>query len=124
SVRDVLPVTSGDATFVDLDEEARELALWSTLVGDGTLDLERAIRLAAERLRAQGWLEYPQLRQASENYRAIEECLLSARPRGARFDRPRSGHIRAIAADVTALTAADRRARATARIAREEPSHR
>lgn len=124
SVRDVLPVTSGDATFVDLDEEARELALWSTLVGEGTLDLERAIRLAAERLRAQGWLEYQQLRQASENYRTIEECLLSARRRGARFDRPRSGHIRAIAADVTALTAADWRDCVMGGIAGEERIHR
>lgn len=109
SVRDVLAADSlrGAQSLLELDERDQEIALWSTLVGEGVLDVEGAIRLAAQRLRQQGWLDFQQLRQAGEIYRTIQERLLSARRKGELFDRPRKGHIRAIRSDVQELTAED-----------------
>lgn len=109
SVRDavVAEALRGRHNFFELDEDTQVLALWSTLFGEGTLDLEQAIRLGAQRLRAQGWLEYQALRQAGEIYKTIEERLLSARRGNAPFDRPKPGHIRAIEPDADRFTAED-----------------
>lgn len=107
SVRECLATDAlrGATDFFELEEHAQEVALWSALLGEGTLDLEQAIRLCAQRLRAQGWLEFQHLRTAGEIYQTIHARLLSARRRGLDFDRPRQGHIRAISADLDQLKA-------------------
>lgn len=104
SVREVLGIRSTKDYF-ELEESDQELALWSALIGEGPVDLEQAIRLCAERLRAQGFLDYQRLHQDGRVYAAIEERLLSARRRTDLFDRPRSGFVRAIQADIDQLTA-------------------
>src|SRR5690606_17424254 len=72
-----------------------------------TMDLDPAIRLAAQRLRAQNVIEYQALRQAGELYQLLKERLLEARRKGLWFDRPKPGHIRAIESNVELLTADD-----------------
>lgn len=104
SVREVLGIRS-TTSFFDLDTEAQERALWSTLIGEGAVDLEQAIRLCAERLRAQGFLDYQILRQDGRVYGAVEERLLAARRTTDLFDRPRNGFVRAIQPDLDELTA-------------------
>lgn len=104
SVRAVLGIrTSRD--YFELEPDDQEAALWSALIGEGAVDLEQAIRLCAERLRAQGFLDYQRLHQDGRVYKAIEERLLAARRRTDLFDRPRSGFVRAIQPDLEQLTA-------------------
>ncbi|HET9952935.1 MAG TPA: DNA-directed RNA polymerase subunit alpha C-terminal domain-containing protein, partial [Polyangiaceae bacterium] len=104
SVREVLGIRS-TLDFSDLDEEAQALALWSTLIGEGAVDLEQAIRLSAERLRAQGFLEYQLLRQDGRIYGLLESRLLAARRSAYLFDRPQNGLVRAIQPNLDELTA-------------------
>lgn len=104
SVREVLGIRSSRDLF-ELDAEAQDLALWSTLIGEGPVDLEQAVRLAAERLRAQGFLDYQVLRQDGRVHAALEERLLAARRNTSLFDRPRNGFVRAVEPDLAALTA-------------------
>jgi hypothetical protein len=104
SVREVLGIRS-TRDYFELEESDQELALWSALIGEGSVDLEQAIRLCAERLRAQGFLEYQRLHQDGRVYAAIEERLLAARRRTDLFDRPRSGFVRAIQPDLDQLIA-------------------
>lgn len=104
SVREVLGIRS-TRDYFELDTDDQELALWSALIGEGAVDLEQAIRLCAERLRAQGFLEYQRLHQDGRVYAAIEERLLAARRRTDLFDRPRNGFVRAIQPEIDQLTA-------------------
>ncbi|HEY5375686.1 MAG TPA: DNA-directed RNA polymerase subunit alpha C-terminal domain-containing protein, partial [Polyangiaceae bacterium] len=104
SVREVLGIRSR-IDFFDLETDAQEGALWSALIGEGPVDLEQAIRLCADRLRAQGFLEYQRLHQDGRVYAAIEERLLAARRRTDLFDRPRNGFVRAIQPDIDQLAA-------------------
>lgn len=104
SVREVLGRRSV-VSFFELEEDDQALALWSALIGEGALDLEQAIRLAAERLRAQGFLEYQILREDGRVYAAIEERLRDARRRTDLFDRPRNGFVRAVQRNLDELTA-------------------
>lgn len=104
SVREVLLIRS-IVDFFDLETEQQELALWSALFGEGAVDLEQAIRLAAVRLRAQGFLEYQALRQDGRIHTAIEERLIAARRSTSLFDRPRNGFIRAIEPNLERLSA-------------------
>jgi hypothetical protein len=104
SVREVLGIRS-TRDFFELEAEDQERALWSTLIGEGPVDLEQAVRLGAERLRAQGFLEYQVLRQDGRVHSAIEERLLAARRSTDLFDRPKNGFVRAIQLDMDALTA-------------------
>lgn len=104
SVKEVLGIRS-TRDYLELGTEEQEQALWSALIGEGALDLEQAIRLCAERLRAQGFLDYQRLHQDGRVYAAIEERLVAARRRGYRFDRPQSGFIRAVQPDIEQVTA-------------------
>jgi hypothetical protein len=104
SVGDVLGIRTTPDYF-ELEVGDQELALWSTLIGEGAVDLEQAIRLSAERLRAQGLVEYQRLQQDERVYAALEERLRTARCRIDLFDRPHSGFVRAIQRDVDQLTA-------------------
>jgi hypothetical protein len=104
SVRDVLGIRTTPDYF-ELEVGDQELALWSTLIGEGAVDLEQAIRLCAARLRAQGLVEYERLQQDERAYAALEERLRTARCRIDLFDRPHSGFVRAIQRDVEQLTA-------------------
>lgn len=104
SVREVLGIRS-TRDYFELEPDAQEAALWSTLIGEGPVDLVQAIRLCAERLRAQGFLEYQRLHQDGRVYAALEERLLAARRRTDLFDRPRNGFVRAIQPDIENLTA-------------------
>lgn len=104
SVKEVLGIRSV-RDYLELEAEEQEQALWSALIGEGPLDLEQAIRLCAERLRSQGFLEYQRLHQDGRVYAAIEERLVAARRRGYRFDRPQSGFVRAIQPNVEHVTA-------------------
>jgi hypothetical protein len=76
-VREVLGIRS-TPSFLDLDTEAQERALWSTLIGEGAVDLEQAVRSCAERLRAQGFLEYRALRQDGRVHGVIEAACKAA----------------------------------------------
>jgi plasmid stabilization system protein ParE len=107
NVRRELPNASFTSGFSSLSEDEQTLSLWTTLIGEGTLDLDPAIRLAAQRLRAQGVLEYHALRQAGDLYQLLKTRLLEGRRKGAWFDRPKPGHIRAIELNVELLTADD-----------------
>lgn len=108
SVASALPPGDGaQGSFLEWSETQQGLALWSALLGEGCLDLEQAIRLAAQRLRAQGLASYQALRQRGELYRTIEERLKAARRTTPLFDRPRRGHIRAIQRDLDAMSADD-----------------
>jgi hypothetical protein len=102
--RDVLGAASARG-YLELDTNDQELALWSTLIGEGAVDLEQAIRLCAERLRAQGFLDYQRLHPDERVYAAIEERLRAARRRIDLFDGPRSGFVRAIQSNLDRLTA-------------------
>ncbi len=104
SVREVLGIRS-TRDYFELEPDDQEAALWSTLIGEGAVDLVQAIRLCAERLRAQGFLEYQRLHQDGRVYAALEERLLAARRRTDLFDRPRNGFVRAIRPDIDGLTA-------------------
>ncbi len=104
SVREVLGIRNA-RDYLELEESDRELALWSALIGEGPVDLEQAIRLCAERLRAQSFLDYQRLHQDGRVYTSIEERLLAARRRTDLFDRPRSGFVRAIQRELDHLTA-------------------
>lgn len=104
SVCEVLNLRTPRDLF-ELEPEVQQLALWSTLLGEGPLDLDQAIRLAADRLRAQGFLKYQALRQAGGVYGGIEERLLAARRGTNLFDRPRKGFVRAIQTNLDELTA-------------------
>ena len=66
--------------FVDLDAEAQECAVWSTLLGEGPLPKEsrETVLLAARRLRKQGWCEYQRLHENSALYKAIRRALDTA----------------------------------------------
>ena len=109
AVSDVLPPATlkTDGGFAHFTEDEQVEALWSTLFGEGALDLEQAIRLAALRLRAQGLVGYQALRARGELYLTIEARLLSARRSSDWFDRPKPGHIRAIEPEVDKLSAED-----------------
>ncbi|MEN9580525.1 MAG: hypothetical protein RJA70_3534, partial [Pseudomonadota bacterium] len=104
SAREVLGIR-GTRDYFELDPGAQEAALWSTLIGEGPVDLVQAVRLCAERLRAQGFLDYQRLHQDGRVYLAIEERLLAARRRTDLFDRPRNGFVRAIQTGIEQLTA-------------------
>jgi hypothetical protein len=104
SVREVLGIRSV-RDFFELEPEAQELALWSALIGEGPVDLEQAIRLCAERLRLQGFLNYQVLRQDGRVHQALEERLLSARRNTSLFDRPKSGFVRAVQENLDELSA-------------------
>jgi len=104
SVREVLGIRS-TRDYFELDPDDQEAALWSTLIGEGAVDVVQAVRLGAERLRAQGFLDYQRLHQDGRVYAAIEERLLAARRRTDLFDRPRNGFVRAIRPDIDGLTA-------------------
>jgi hypothetical protein len=104
SVREVLGIRS-TRDFFELEAEEQEQALWSTLLGEGALDLEQAIRFAAERLRAQGFLDYQVLRADGRVRTALEERLLAARRSTDLFDRPRNGFVRAIQVNLDELSA-------------------
>jgi hypothetical protein len=104
SVREVLG-DRGSRDYFELETADQELALWSALIGEGAVDLEQAIRLCAERLRAQGSLEYQRLDPDGRVYAAIEERLRAARCRIDLFDRPRSGFVRAIQPELGQLSA-------------------
>ncbi|MDF3069629.1 MAG: putative polymerase sigma factor [Polyangiaceae bacterium] len=97
--------TSDTPAYFELETGDQELALWSTLIGEGAVDLEQALRLCAERLRAQGLVEYQRLHQDDPVYTELEERLRTARCRSDLFDRPHSGFVRAIERDVNRLTA-------------------
>ncbi|RYZ09241.1 MAG: hypothetical protein EOO73_05630 [Myxococcales bacterium] len=104
SVREVLGIPS-TGNYFELEAGDQELALWASLIGEGAVDLEQAIRLCAERLRAQGLVEYQRLQEDEPVYAALEERLRTARCRSDLFDRPHSGFVRAIQRDVNQLTA-------------------
>jgi hypothetical protein len=104
SVREVLGMRSSVDLF-QLEVDAQERALWSALIGEGAVDLEQAIRFCAERLRAQGFLDFQVLRQDGRVHGAIEERLLAARRSTDLFDRPRNGFVRAIQPELDELTA-------------------
>ncbi|HET9929773.1 MAG TPA: sigma factor-like helix-turn-helix DNA-binding protein, partial [Polyangiaceae bacterium] len=104
SVREVLGIRT-PRDYFELEEADQERALWSTLIGEGPVDLEQGIRLCAERLRAQGFLDYQRLHQDGRVYSALEERLLAARRRLNLFDRPRSGFVRAIQSEIGSVTA-------------------
>lgn len=83
--------------FDELDYEAQKKAVWSTLVGEGPLEKDRAIRLSAERLREQGWVYFERLREQGPLYQRIRAILQDARRDGADgwFDIPRNLRVRA-----------------------------
>lgn len=95
----------GGGDYFELEAHDQELALWSALIGEGAVDLEQAIRLCAERLRSQGFLEYERLLPDGRAYAAIEERLRAARRGISLFDGPRSGFVRAIQPDLGQLSA-------------------
>lgn len=102
-----VPRASLGAGFLGVSENEQTTALWTTLIGEGVLDMDKAVRLAAQRLREQGLLEYQALRQAGELYQLIEIRLVNARRNTTWFDRPKPGHIRAIELNVDQLSAGD-----------------
>ena len=83
--------------FTELDADGQKWAVWSTLVGEGSQDRDRAIRLSAARLQEQGWLYFERLRQDGPLYGLIGGALQSARRDGADgwFDIPHNTEVRA-----------------------------
>ncbi|MGH1342094.1 MAG: DUF6339 family protein [Nannocystales bacterium] len=75
------------------DEQADYV--WRQLIGDGPLTKDKAVRLAAKRLRGAGHVQYGRLAAAGRLYQEI----LNAIEVGVRedlFDRPKRGYVRAI----------------------------
>jgi hypothetical protein len=104
SAREVLGLRSA-RDFFELELDDQDKALWSALIGEGAVDVELALRLCAERLRAQGFLDCQLLCQDGRIHQALEERLLAARRKTELFDRPRNGLVRAIQPQIEELTA-------------------
>ena len=84
--------------FEELDSDSQKLAVWCTLVGEGSQHRDKAIRLSAKRLREQEWVDdFRRLQERSPLYKLIEDALQNARMDGAdgRFDIPHYCEVRA-----------------------------
>jgi len=96
----------GDGDFLDLPREEQIDHVWESLLGQGLLDKDAAIRNAAQILRDRGLARFQRLREGGPLY----EVIATALDRGVRegsFDRPKRGHVRAILPDAKGYSAKD-----------------
>ncbi len=84
------------AAFESLADKQQTLLLSRALIGLGALDFEAATLTAAAILRDQGYVPCTGPKPEASLYRSIGELLARAAEKGAGFDRPESGKIRAI----------------------------
>ncbi|MFY9826565.1 MAG: restriction endonuclease subunit S [Thermoanaerobaculia bacterium] len=92
-----------DKNFLDLPREEQIDHVWESLLGQGPLDKDAAIRTAALILRDRGLARFQRLREDGPLYAAIAAAL----DRGVRegsFDRPKRGLVRARLPDAKAYT--------------------
>jgi len=84
--------------FLTLDSQDQLVEVYYTLIGQGPLSTDDAIRHAADKLRDQGKVQFKRLRSGGQLYEAINGALKRA-VRNGYFDRPRRGMVRAILTD-------------------------
>ena len=92
--------------FLGFSRDEQIEVVWETLLGQGALEKDEAIRAAAEGLRDQGFAQFKRLRQDGPLYGAIAAAI----ERGVRegcFDRPRRGSVRAVLGDPKEYTIED-----------------
>lgn len=94
-------LSSAQVDFVDLEAVEQGEIVWDCLLGKGALDFDEAIRAAANTLRDDGRVQFERLRRDGPLYAAIENAISWCFKRGALFDRPRRGYVRAILSDAT-----------------------
>ena len=86
--------------FEELSDRAQKVAVWCTLVGEGGLPRDHAIRLSAARLRDQEWVYFDRFRENGPLHRLIQKALRGAkRPKSLGgdkwFDIPGNRQVRA-----------------------------
>lgn len=87
-----------EADFLELARDEQVDLVWETLLGQGTLEKDAAIRTVADELRSLDLARFKRLRQDGPLYGAIAAAI----ERGVRegnFDRPRRGCVRAVLSD-------------------------
>jgi hypothetical protein len=98
---------SGATSFWDLESlDERSQMIVEHLLFQGPLQVPDAIRLAAERMREHGQLDYQRLRINGEIYSAISK-VIEFGVRTGDFDRPRRGEVRAVLASPDDFTGDD-----------------
>lgn len=85
--------------FLDEDTEVQTELVWNTLYGEGPLEKDTAVRIAARVLREAGSVSYKRLDGGGLVYSSIETAIEAGIREGS-FDRPRRGYVRAIVAEI------------------------
>jgi hypothetical protein len=93
--------------FATLSTTQQTLLVWKALIGAGAQSLDTAATIAAEALRAQGYLRGPGLEPGGAVQRAIATLLENASAQGRNFDRPSPAELRAIQPDSSAYVLDD-----------------
>lgn len=87
-----------EADFLELSRDEQVDLAWETLLGQGTLDKDAAIRTVADGLRDLDLARFKRLRQDGPLYGAIAAAIEKGVREGD-FDRPRRGCVRAVLPD-------------------------
>ncbi len=100
------------ADFASLGPRQQTLLVWRALIGMGALPLDTAAGLAAESLRAHGYLRGPSPEPGAAPHRALVELLRNAAEHGRNFDHPGAApgardSVRAIQPDASAYVLDD-----------------
>jgi hypothetical protein len=93
--------------FATLSSPQQTLLVWKALIGAGAQSLDAAVTIAAETLRAQGYLRGPGLEPGGAVQRAIATLIENASAHGRNFDRPSPTELRAIQPDSSAYVLDD-----------------
>jgi hypothetical protein len=96
--------TLGEANFLDLPREEQIDHVWESLLGQGPLDKDAAIRTAAQILRDRGLVQFQRLREGGPLHAAIAAAVDRGIREGS-FDRPKRGLVRALLPDAKDYTA-------------------
>lgn len=96
----------GEADFLDLPREEQIDHVWESLLGQGPLDKDAAIRTAAQILRDRGLVQFQRLREGGPLHAAIAAAVDRGLRQGS-FDRPKRGLVRALLPDAKDYTATE-----------------
>lgn len=83
-------------SFLEMAPDAQADLIWQSLIGAGELDSEEAVRIAAEDLRDEGFLDFERLRSDGRVVAAINGAISYSTRRSMLFDRPHRNTVRAI----------------------------